>query len=75
MRLEAICSRLDVVWWCVIVALIPVVALSIFVNVKINSKKLKSKKKGNLHTAIGLESWAFFCDAAAVVVRPFVPPL
>ena len=47
-----------------------VVALSIFVNVKINSKRLKSKKKGNLHTAIGLESWAFFCDAAAVVVRP-----
>ena len=70
MRLEAICSRLDVVWWCVIVALIPVVALSIFVNVKINSKKLKSKKKGNLHTAIGLESWAFSCDAAVVVVRP-----
>ena len=32
MRLEAIRSRLDVVWWCVIVAVIPVVALSIFVN-------------------------------------------
>ena len=44
MRLEAIRSSLDVVWWCVIVALIPVVALSIFVNV-LYSNCYKNKNK------------------------------